>query len=60
MKGDNLWGHGGQTLGFESEVAAFADRDMSIVAWATSSSNALGFGALLISDALRKAGALPE
>lgn len=60
MKGDNLWGHGGQTLGFESEVAAFIDRDMSIVAWATSSSNALGFGALLISDALRKAGALPE
>ncbi len=60
MKGDNLWGHGGQTLGFESEVAAFTDKDMSIVAWATSSSNALGFGAFLISDALRETKALPD
>jgi len=41
-------------------VAAFTDKDMSIVAWATSSSNALGFGAFLISDALRETKALPD
>ncbi|WP_413718543.1 serine hydrolase domain-containing protein [Silicimonas sp. MF1-12-2] len=60
LKGDNLWGHGGQTLGFESEVAAITDRDMSFVAWGTSSSNALGFGAFLIAEALRKSGVLPD
>jgi len=59
-KGPNLWGHGGQTLGFESEVAAFAGKGISIVAFGTSSSNALGFGAILISDALREAGALVD
>lgn len=59
-KGPNLWGHGGQTLGFESEAAAFTDTGMSIVSWATSSSNALGFGAILISEALRKSGVLVD
>lgn len=59
-KGPDLWGHGGQTLGFESEVAAFTDSGISIVGWGTSSSNALGFGAFLVSEALRKAGPLKD
>lgn len=60
LKGENLWGHGGQTLGFESEVAAYADRDLSLVAWGTSSSNALGYGAVLIGEALRKSAGPPN
>lgn len=60
LKGDGLWGHGGQTLGFESDVAAFQGRAMSMVAWGTSSSNIMAFAAFVISNALRKAGALSE
>lgn len=60
LKGKDLWGHGGQTLGFESDVAAFQGRGMSMVAWGTSSSNILALGATVISGALRKVGALSE
>jgi len=60
LKGKNLWGHGGQTLGFESDVAALQQPSMSMVAWGSSSSNILAFGASAISEALIKAGALPD
>lgn len=59
-KGDNLWGHGGQTLGFESDVAASVEYEYSLVGWATSSSNPMSLGANLISRALRDGGALPD
>ena len=60
LKGDKLWGHGGQTLGFESDIAAFADLNISLVAWGTSSSNVLVLGASVIAKALRDSGALGE
>ncbi len=60
LKGKNLWGHGGQTLGFESDIAAFDDRDLSMVAWSTSSKNILGFGAVAITQALKNAGVLKD
>lgn len=59
-KGKGLWGHGGQTLGYLSEVAALEDGKLSIVAWGTSSSNVFSIGALLISRALGASGGLPE
>lgn len=58
LKGPDLWGHGGQTLGYESDIAA--SDDISLVAFGTSYSNLLGLGAVAISQALRSAGALPE
>ena len=60
LKGKELWGHGGQTLGFESDVAAMQQPSMSLVAWGSSSKNILSFGASAISQALIKAGALPD
>jgi D-alanyl-D-alanine carboxypeptidase len=52
LKGEDLWGHGGQTLGFDSDVAARADGSLSLVVWTTSSSNAAGLGAPVITDAV--------
>ena len=60
LKGKNLWGHGGQTLGVESDVAAFQGHGISLVAWGTSSKNILGLGAVIISQALMEAGALTD
>ena len=60
LKGKNLWGHGGQTLGFESDIAAFQGRGISMVAWGASSKNILSFGAVAISQALIEAGALKD
>lgn len=57
-KGQNLWGHGGQTLGYESDIAA--SEDISLVAFGTSSSNLMALGAAVISGALQSAGVLPE
>lgn len=58
-KESELWGHGGQTLGFASDVADNPSQQISLVVWATSSKNGAELGAALIADALRKAGALP-
>lgn len=58
LKGEDLWGHGGQTLGYESEIAA--SEDISLVAFETSSSNLMALGAAVISGALQSAGVLPE
>lgn len=58
LKGRDLWGHGGQTLGFVSEIAA--SEDISIVGFGTSSSNLMALGAAMISGALRSTGVMPE
>lgn len=53
-----FWGHGGQTLGYLSNTSHIAGKDISVVARGTSSSNILGLGGMVITDALRKSGAL--
>ncbi|MEE4238905.1 MAG: serine hydrolase domain-containing protein [Anderseniella sp.] len=60
LKRKDMWGHGGQTLGFQSDMAAMHQPGMSLVAWGSSSSNILSYGATAISEALVKAGVLPE
>lgn len=59
-KGDAVWGHGGQTLGFESEVVLFEEPALSVVGWGTSANNVMGLGASAVSSALVKAGILPD
>jgi hypothetical protein len=53
-KTPGLWGHGGQTLGFESDVALFETEGISVIAWATSSHNFMGLGALSVAQELRR------
>ena len=53
VKAEGYWGHGGQTLGFESDVSA--SDSISIVAYGTSSSNLLGYGTIAITEALKVA-----
>jgi heat shock protein HslJ len=55
-----VWGHGGQTLGFQSEVALFADSGTSLVGWGTSSQNIMGFAVTPIAAALVEARLLPD
>jgi heat shock protein HslJ len=55
-----VWGHGGQTLGFESEVALFAESGISAVGWGTSSQNIMGVAVNAISTALMSSGAIPD
>lgn len=59
-KGEGIWGHGGQTLGFESDLAYFEGRGISIVGWGTSANNAMGIGAILVGEALQESGVLPD
>lgn len=59
-KMDGAWGHGGQTLGFESDVVYFSDPDISVVGWGTSSSNSMGLGAAPVASALHAAQVIPE
>lgn len=59
-KASGLWGHGGQTPGFQSDVAAFEGRGVSIVGWASSSSNIMAFGAAAVAEALTKSGFEPK
>lgn len=59
-KQPGLWGHGGQTLGFLSDVAYFSDDDISVVVWTTSAKNSAVLGAQYVSIALQTAGALKE
>ena len=53
-----FWGHGGQTLGFESDVGLYGDQDISLVIWTNSARNLAGLGATLVYGALGEAGAL--
>jgi D-alanyl-D-alanine carboxypeptidase len=55
-----VWGHGGQTLGFQSEVVLFADSDISLVGWGTSSQNIMGIVAAAAAGSLVASGVLPD
>jgi heat shock protein HslJ len=59
-KAPGVWGHGGQTLGFQSEVVLFADSDISLVGWGTSSQNIMGVAVTAVSGALVASGVLPD
>lgn len=54
----DLWGHGGQTLGFLSAYGAFPAQHVTYVAWSNSSTNILAFADAMISEALQSSGAL--
>jgi D-alanyl-D-alanine carboxypeptidase len=55
-----VWGHGGQTLGFESEVVLFAESGISAVGWGTSSQNIMAVGASAIWRALVSSGTIAD
>jgi len=57
LSGD-VWGHGGQTLGYISTVGASAGSGISFVAWGNSAANPVVFLAEDITGALRQAGLL--
>lgn len=59
-KAPGVWGHGGQTLGFQSEVVEFSEQGISLVGWATSSQNIMGLGTQAVSQALVVGGVLPD
>lgn len=59
-KASGAWGHGGQTLGFESEVSFIPEHNTSIVGWGTSSQNIMAVGFTAVSQALVRAGELPN
>ena len=59
-KAEGVWGHGGQTLGFESDIAFFEDPNLSMVGWASSANNIMAIGVGAVSGALVNAGVLPE
>lgn len=56
--GPNTWGHGGQTLGYLSAFGIYPGQGISFVAWSTSSTNILGLGDLVITEALSRNGVL--
>ncbi|MFZ7093930.1 serine hydrolase [Primorskyibacter sp. 2E233] len=57
-KPGGFWGHGGQTLGFESDIGMFRDSDTSLVLWTNSASNLASLGSTLVLGALDEADAL--
>jgi len=59
-KADGVWGHGGQTLGFESDIAFFEEPSLSMVGWASSANNIMTIGVGAVSGALVNAGVLPD
>ncbi len=59
-KEPGLWGHGGQTPGYASDVAGFQDSGISVVAWATSSENVMELGAASAAEALQKTGVIKD
>ena len=59
-KAEGVWGHGGQTLGFESDIAFFEDPNLSMVGWASSANNIMAIGVGAVSGALVNAGVLPD
>lgn len=53
-----FWGHGSQTLGFESDVGLYGDQDISLVVWTNSARNLAALGAALTYGALGETGVL--
>ena len=60
QKAEGVWGHGGQTLGFESDIAFFEEPSLSMVGWASSANNIMVIGVSAVSKALVNAGVLPD
>ncbi|MEE4189684.1 MAG: serine hydrolase domain-containing protein [Roseobacter sp.] len=58
LKGRDLWGHGGQTLGYASDIVA--GPNFSLVAFGTSANNSASFAAGDVTEALQNAGAFAE
>jgi D-alanyl-D-alanine carboxypeptidase len=56
----DVWGHGGQTLGFISSVGADAEAGVTFVAWGNSAGNPVGLIAPEIIAVLREAGVIAE
>ena len=53
-----FWGHGGQTLGFESDIGLYRDQDISLVVWTNSGRNLAALGATVVFGALGDVDAL--
>lgn len=51
-----VWGHGGQTLGFESDTGYIQDSDVSIVVWTNAAKDKAASGAQLVDQVLVTAG----
>lgn len=49
---NGLLGHGGQALGFQSDVGYFPDEDVTIVIWGNSAENGLGSAAVDAAEAI--------
>jgi hypothetical protein len=47
-----LLGHGGQALGFQSDVGYLPDEDVTIVIWGNSAENGLSSGAVDVAKAM--------
>lgn len=59
-KSTGLWGHGGQTLGFESDVAYLPADDLSIVIWTNAARDLAAVGATHAEQALLQAGIIED
>lgn len=59
-KPGGFWGHGGQTLGFESDIGMFRDADISLVVWTNSARNLAALGSIFVLGALGEADALQK
>ncbi|MBZ0291189.1 MAG: beta-lactamase family protein [Anaerolineae bacterium] len=55
----DTWGHGGQTLGFESTVIYNVTNDITIVIWTNAAEDLAGIGSFVAITALGKAGIEP-
>lgn len=51
-----VWGHGGQTLGFESDTGYVLENDVSIVVWTNAAKDQAAVGAQLVDQVLVSAG----
>jgi D-alanyl-D-alanine carboxypeptidase len=49
---NGLLGHGGQALGYQSDVGYFPDEDVTIVIWGNSAENGLGSAAVDVAQAI--------
>lgn len=52
-KAPGIWGHGGQTMGFQSDVAYIPDLQVAITGWGNSANNLNSASAFLVASMLR-------
>jgi D-alanyl-D-alanine carboxypeptidase len=55
-----IWGHGGQTLGFESDTGYVLENDVTIVVWTNAANDEAAVGAALIDQVLVSAGVVVD